>query len=106
MSTDPIAAIGAVTAANPLEALSQVRLPAAAPHGTPSFAQLFFDGVDKVSQQAADADALVKAFVLDDSIPPHRVMFALEQSHLSLQMMLQVRNRLVEGYQEIMRMQL
>ena len=52
------------------------------------------------------ADAMAQAFVLNDSIPPHQVIFALEQSQLALQMMLQVRNRLVEGYQDIMRMQL
>ncbi len=49
---------------------------------------------------------MVKAFVLNDSIPPHRVIYALEQSQMALQMMLQVRNRLVEDYQDIMRMQL
>ena len=106
MTTNPIAAIGAVTSVTQLEAVQLPRLPATAPHAAVSFSQMFFDGVDHVSQQAASADALVKAFVLDDSIPPHRVMYALEQSQLSLQMMLQVRNRLVEGYQEIMRMQL
>jgi flagellar hook-basal body complex protein FliE len=34
------------------------------------------------------------------------VFYALEQSSMSLQMMMAVRNRLVEGFQEIMRMQL
>jgi flagellar hook-basal body complex protein FliE len=70
------------------------------------FAQVLLNGIDQVNQKTLDADAMVKAFVLDDSVPPHQVMFALEQSRLSLEMMLQVRNRLVEGYQDIMRMQL
>jgi flagellar hook-basal body complex protein FliE len=34
------------------------------------------------------------------------VTFALEQARLSLELMLQVRSRLVEGYQQIMGMQL
>ena len=105
MTTHPVEAIGAITAAVRPEALAP-KLMANASQATVPFAQLFFDGVDKVSQKAADADAIVQSFILDDSIAPHRVMYALEQSQLSLQIMLQVRNRLVEGYQEIMRMQL
>ena len=106
MSTNPLAAIGAVTAADASDALmpSLVQAPAA-PQGA-SFVQMISDGVDRVGQQAADADALVKSFIVNDSVPPHRVMYALEQAQLSLQLMLQVRNRVVEGYQEIMRMQL
>jgi flagellar hook-basal body complex protein FliE len=105
MSGHPVAAIGAVTGVTD----NQVALPpatqaTAAPRT--SFAQMISDGIDTVNQRAADADAQVKAFILDDSIPPHRVIYALEKSQMSLQMMLQVRNRLVEDYQDIMRMQL
>ena len=78
---------------------------AAAPQGT-SFVQMISDGVDRVGHQATEADALVKSFIVNDQVPPHRVIYALEQAQLSLQLMLQVRNRVVEGYQEIMRMQL
>jgi flagellar hook-basal body complex protein FliE len=105
MSTGPIEAISAVNAAAVPE-MTALQRPVASQGQTVSFAELFFDGVDHVSQKVNATDALVKSFVLDDTIPPHQVMFALEQSHLSLQLMLQVRNRLVEGYQEIMRTQL
>ena len=103
MSTDPIAAIGAIAGPTASDAIPLSRPAASAPV---SFSQLFFDGVDQVSQKANTADTVVKAFVLNDSIPPHRVIYALEQSQMALQMMLQVRNRLVEDYQDIMRMQL
>ena len=106
MTAHPLAAVGAVTAASPTETTMQANVLATVPQGNVSFSQMFFDGVDAVSQKAAEADATVKSFILDDSVPTHRVMYALEQSQLSLQMMLQVRNRLVEGFQEIMRMQL
>ncbi|WP_443751370.1 flagellar hook-basal body complex protein FliE [Asticcacaulis solisilvae] len=106
MSTNPLAAIGAVTATDATDAL--MPSPAQAPssvHG-PSFVQMISDGVDRVGHQSAEADSLVKSFIVNDSVPPHRVIYALEQAQLSLQLMLQVRNRVVEGYQEIMRMQL
>ncbi len=102
----PLAAIGAVTAADAADALMpSLGAAPAAPQGA-SFVQVISDGVDRVGQQAADADALVKSFIVNDAVPPHRVIYALEQAQLSLQLMLQVRNRVVEGYQEIMRMQL
>ncbi len=106
MSGHPIAAISAVAMSGPIDGVSPGTLIPQQSSAPVSFSQLVFDGVDKVSQQAVDADAAVKAFILDDTVPTHRVMYALEQSQLSLQMMLQVRNRLVEGFQEIMRMQL
>ena len=105
MSTGPIEAVSALGVAATPE-LAALQRPVATHGSGVSFAELFSDGIDRVSEKANAADALVKSFVLDDTIPPHQVMFALEQSHLSLQLMLQVRNRLVEGYQEIMRTQL
>jgi flagellar hook-basal body complex protein FliE len=71
-----------------------------------AFSHLLSDGIAQVQDKVANADHMVKAFVLDDSIPVHQVSFALEQAHLSMELMLQVRSRLVEGYQQLMTMQM
>jgi flagellar hook-basal body complex protein FliE len=71
-----------------------------------SFAQMLSDGIASVDAKAQTADSMVRAFALDDSIPVHQVSFALEQARASLSLMLQVRNRMVEGYQQLMNMQL
>lgn len=71
-----------------------------------SFQQVLMGGIDGVNAKLAAADAQVRAFAVDDSIPLHQVTFALENARLSLELMLQVRSRLVEGYQQIMNMQL
>jgi flagellar hook-basal body complex protein FliE len=71
-----------------------------------SFAELLSAGVEKVNQDALAADAMVRAFALDDSVPVHQVTYALEQARLSVELMMHVRARLLEGYQELMRMQL
>ena len=73
---------------------------------TGSFAQMLSDGIQRVDDQLRAADAQVTRFALDDSIPPHEVMFALEQARHGLQLLLQVRAQLVEGLQDIMRIQL
>ena len=71
-----------------------------------SFSQMLLQGVDAANQKVIDANQAVRAFTLDDSVPVHQVTFALSQAQLSMQLMLQVRNRMVEGYQQIMNMQL
>jgi flagellar hook-basal body complex protein FliE len=49
---------------------------------------------------------MVRAFALDDSVPVHQVTVALEQARLSVELALQVRERLVDGFREIMNTQL
>lgn len=82
----------------------------AGPHATPrsgkSFADMLIEGVENANAKMAEADRLTQAFIVDDNIPVHQVTFALEQARLSLELMLQVRGRLVEGYQQLMNMQL
>jgi flagellar hook-basal body complex protein FliE len=74
--------------------------------GVNGFAQLLVTGIDHVDQKLKAADKLTEAFALDDSIPLHQVTFALQQARLSLELMMQVRARLVEAYQQFAGMQL
>ncbi len=99
MTIAPVAPVGAANmmAANPIDSTQGV---------ISSFGRMMAEGVAQADQKAKAADAAVTAFALNDSIPPHQAMFALAEAHRSMTMMMQVRSRLVEGYQEIMRMQL
>ena len=110
MSGLPIEAIAALASpetlsvANVAPALVE---PAVAGHApASSFSQLLIDGISSVSERVAKADAMVRAFAVDDSIPLHQVTFALEEARLSMELMMQVRARLVESYQRMMEMQL
>lgn len=80
--------------------------PAAPAPQTGGFARLLLDGLGEVDRKVAQADATVRAFALDDNIPVHQVTYALEEARLSMELMMQVRTRLLEGFQDIMRMQL
>ncbi|MDR3508519.1 MAG: flagellar hook-basal body complex protein FliE [Caulobacteraceae bacterium] len=104
MTTAPIQAITAALA--PDAAQGAQFTPSARATPGASFAQTLLSGVDQVNDKLVQADALAKAFAVDDSIPVHQVTFALEQARLSFELMLQVRSRLVESYQEFSRMQL
>ncbi|WP_063909702.1 flagellar hook-basal body complex protein FliE [Burkholderia ubonensis] len=70
------------------------------------FSDWLVAGATRVDHAATLADNAVVRFALDGAVPPHQVMIALEEARMSLQFALQVRARLVEGYQELMRMQL
>lgn len=101
-----IAPVAPLPPAQSLLALPSPIAPVSAGHATMSFSQMIENGIDSVNAKVNAADRAVQSFVLDDSIPVHQVSFALEQARLSLEMMMQVRGRLVEGYQQIMQMQL
>lgn len=105
MSGLPLEAIAAVASPDTLSAQQLVSLPAE-PAGGASFSKMLMDGIASVNERVASADAMVRAFAVDDSIPLHQVTFALEEARLSMELMMQVRARLVESYQRIMEMQL
>lgn len=103
LATEAIAALTPVTSLTALQTPTTPQV--ASPHGA-SFAQLIGEGVERVNQKLISADSMVQAFATDDTVPVHQVTIALEEARLSLELMLQVRSRLMEGYQDIMRMQL
>jgi flagellar hook-basal body complex protein FliE len=78
---------------------------AAAAGGSPvtSFADSLNQMIDKVEQTQGDAnEATVN--MLDGSGEVHDAMIALQRAELTLQLTVQVRNKLVQAYQVVMRM--
>jgi flagellar hook-basal body complex protein FliE len=71
-----------------------------------SFGDLLTRGLDDLEAKVAHADQLVAAFAVDDSIPVHQVTIALQEARLSVELMMQMRSRLVESYRDIMNMQI
>jgi len=70
------------------------------------FGDFLRDSIGQVNRQiqSADHEALRMAAGEGDSI--HEAMIGLEKASISLQFMIQVRNKVVEAYHEIMRMQI
>ena len=104
MSTSPIQAITA--ALDPGVAMDGT---SAATRSSPTnqpFSSWLVNKVDKANHDVMQADAAARAFAVDDSIPVHQVTYAMEQARISMEIMLQVRTRLVDAYQELTRMQL
>lgn len=71
-----------------------------------SFADYLKDAVNKVNELQAAADQTAAAFARGEDIDIHTVMIATEKAALAFNYLVSVRNRLLESYQEIMRMQI
>ena len=96
-----VEAIGSVM---PMQ-LGEAAPPALQPQGA-SFGEVLMRGLQSVDAKVADADKLVQQFTVDDSVPVHQVTMALAQAQLSVELAMQVRAKLVEGYQQLMNMPL
>jgi len=63
------------------------------------------DGIAQVNRDMHATQQAVQEMALGKSDNLHQVMMSLEQTRLSFELLLQVRNRVLEAYQEMMRMQ-
>jgi flagellar hook-basal body complex protein FliE len=74
--------------------------------GTASeFARGLGRALDELSKVQDQADAMVTKLVTGQAEDIHSVILAVERANLSIQMAVQVRNKVLEAYQEIMHMQ-
>jgi flagellar hook-basal body complex protein FliE len=70
-----------------------------------SFATLLQQSLERVDALQHETDAAARAFALGQAPSVHDTMIAMEKADLSLRLTTKVRNKVVEAYQEIMRMQ-
>ena len=75
------------------------------PAGGVSFAEVLNNALKDVSAAQLEARAMAEGFsATDSSVNLQDVMVNLQKANLSFQQMVQVRNRLVSAYQDIMSM--
>jgi flagellar hook-basal body complex protein FliE len=70
-----------------------------------SFGRLVENAVTDTERLQETADGMVKGLAQGEITDVHEVMLAMTRADLSFRMMLEVRNKLLEAYQEVMRMQ-
>lgn len=74
--------------------------------GVDAVGKSFEDILSSLNDSQLNADDLVnKLAVGDSSVDLHDVMIGLEENDINFQVALSIRDKLVEAYQEIMRMQ-
>lgn len=74
--------------------------------GAPDFAEILKEAFDKVNQVQKNAERMASDFALGKISNIHEVIIEAEKATIALRLTTEVRNRIVEAYREIMRMQL
>jgi flagellar hook-basal body complex protein FliE len=78
---------------------------AAAPGAAGDFGSWLASAMSRAQQDLVRADAGVQQLAAGETQSLHQVMIALEEARVGVQLLVQVRNRLLEAYQEVLRMQ-
>lgn len=68
------------------------------------FSDLFTKMINSVNELQGDAGQAQEALMAGDPVELHQVMIKAEEAGLAMDLLLEVRNRLIDGYKEIMRM--
>jgi flagellar hook-basal body complex protein FliE len=78
--------------------------PDAAPDG-PGFSDLFRRALNDTSGLQDDAKDMIGAYLRGDPVELHQVMAASEEAAISLELLVEIRNKLTEAYRTVMNMQ-
>lgn len=73
--------------------------------GGASFGAVLEDAISTVNQLQKQSDHEIQKLITGETQDLHTTMIAVQKADLSFQMMMQVRNKIVQAYQEIMRTQ-
>ncbi len=106
MTPQALAAIAPVGIDAPIQPLAMPAplAPAGAADAPASFGQLVTQGIDKVNGDLVASQVDMQRLAAGDAPDLHRIMIHLEETQLSFQLMMQVRSRLLESYQDVMKM--
>ncbi len=90
---------------NPLAASSILQLPAlakpAADAGGESFKDCLINSIQEVNSMQHAADQAVEKLASGGDVEPAEVLHAVQKANIAFQMMMQMRNKIVQAYQDI-----
>ena len=95
----PVSAISSISSLQPLQPLAQA--------GKPGEFQSVLEGtIQKLESANNDATDAVQKFLTGENEELHTTVLAAQKAEIAFDLGLQVRNKVVSAYQEIMRMQM
>ncbi len=100
MMIDKIRGIGGIT---PPERLKKTD---SKPESKESFAEVLKEALDKVNDLQKNAEKMADDFAAGKISNIHEVIIEAEKASIALRLTVEVRNKIVEAYREIMRMQI
>ena len=92
---------------NPKLQVPEIRMPQSPSEKSgPGFGEILKDAISTVNELQKQSDQEIQKLMTGESQDLHTTVIAMQKADLSFQMMMQVRNKIVQAYQEIMRMQI
>ena len=89
-----------------IPAIAAPSLPSiSSPGSGAAFQSVFSDAISKVEHFQQNAEASVNRFLSGEGEELHHVAIAGQQAELSFQLFMQVRNKIVAAYNQVMQMQ-
>jgi flagellar hook-basal body complex protein FliE len=70
-----------------------------------SFASFLKESINNVNDLQINSDKMTEKLVRGENVDLHQVMIASQKASVTMQATLEIRNKVIEAYQEVMRMQ-
>jgi flagellar hook-basal body complex protein FliE len=91
---------------NPKLQMPEMKLPRSeGSEKSSGFGEVLKDAISTVNELQKQSDQEIQKLMTGESTDLHTTVIAMQKADISFQMMMQVRNKIVQAYQEIMRMQ-
>jgi flagellar hook-basal body complex protein FliE len=100
---DQIQSIGPIGGGNPLDKIAKVQ---SNPKDVPSFKDTMSTFMKDVNSMQVKADESINRMAAGEITDVHQVMNAVEEANVAFNMMMEIRNKVMDAYQEILRMRL
>ncbi len=99
--------MNAITAidVSPMSATSTTSSTHKTPNST-SFGDMVMAGLGQVEEKSALATDAIANYAVGNPVSTHELMIAMEKAKMSVHLTVEIRNRLLEAYQELSRMQI
>jgi flagellar hook-basal body complex protein FliE len=105
MSIEPIGAIGGFSPLSPVAGLTNTDIAAVGSTSGPDFGALISDGLEKVQALQTRSDGLAIEAATGRLQDVHEYLIAANEAGLAVQLTVALRNKAVEAFNEIMRLQ-
>lgn len=107
VAAEAIRAAGAITPTTPTRSMADAATGLGVnPSGGVGFGEYLRDAIGEVNALQQASTQMTDDFIVGRTDSIHEVMIAAEKASLSLQLTLEIRNKVLEAYQEINRMQI
>jgi flagellar hook-basal body complex protein FliE len=92
-------------AARPVFKFMNEEIPRPTSGDGPSFGDLFKQAMNEASGLQEESQRMIAAFVRGEPVELHQVMAAAQEASLSVELLVEIRNKLTEAYRSVMNMQ-